>query len=84
MGLIYDFTRTGRSKLFATYARYYQNGVLAMINSQFSNVTRLTATRNREATAGGPGAIRSPRPRRTRTAATRATWRRCRARRPPR
>ncbi|WNG21308.1 TonB-dependent receptor domain-containing protein [Cystobacter fuscus] len=57
VGLIYDFTRTGRSKLFATYARYYQNGVLAMINSQFSNVTRLTATRNRDASAatGGPG-----------------------------
>ncbi|HEY0097123.1 MAG TPA: TonB-dependent receptor, partial [Archangium sp.] len=56
VGLIYDFTRTGRSKLFATYARYYQNGVLAMINSQFSNVTRLTATRSRTPTAAeGPG-----------------------------
>ncbi|HEX8539794.1 MAG TPA: TonB-dependent receptor, partial [Cystobacter sp.] len=56
VGLIYDFTRTGRSKLFATYARYYQNGVLAMINSQFSNVTRLTGTRSRTPTAaGGPG-----------------------------
>jgi outer membrane receptor protein involved in Fe transport len=56
VGIVYDFTRTGRSKLFANYSRYYQNGVLAMINSQFSNVTRLTATRNRLPTAsGGPG-----------------------------
>ncbi|MET0405167.1 MAG: TonB-dependent receptor [Cystobacter sp.] len=54
VGLVYDFTRKGRSKLFANYARYYQNSVLAMINSQFSNVTRLTATRNRAAGAG-PG-----------------------------
>jgi outer membrane receptor protein involved in Fe transport len=55
VGLVYDFTRTGRSKLFASYARYYQNAVLAMVNSQFSNITRLTATRNRAPIQGGPG-----------------------------
>ncbi|WP_434384414.1 TonB-dependent receptor [Melittangium boletus] len=55
VGLVYDFTRTGRSKLFASYARYYQNSVLAMVNSQFSNITRLTATRSRAPINGGPG-----------------------------
>ncbi|ATB29166.1 trehalose synthase [Melittangium boletus DSM 14713] len=55
VGLVYDFTHTGRSKLFASYARYYQNSVLAMVNSQFSNITRLTATRSRAPIQGGPG-----------------------------
>ncbi|HYO56146.1 TonB-dependent receptor [Archangium sp.] len=55
VGLVYDFTQQGRSKLFASYARYYQNAVLAMVNSQFSNITRIRATRNRAPTAGGPG-----------------------------
>ena len=55
VGLVYDFTRSGRSKLFASYARYYQNSVLAMVNSQFSNITRLTATRSRAPIQGGPG-----------------------------
>ncbi|HZH78452.1 MAG TPA: TonB-dependent receptor, partial [Archangium sp.] len=47
VGLVYDFTQQGRSKLFASYARYYQNAVLAMVNSQFSNITRIRATRSR-------------------------------------
>jgi outer membrane receptor protein involved in Fe transport len=55
VGLVYDFTQKGRSKLFASYARYYQNAVLAMVNSQFSNITRIRATRNRAPLAGGPG-----------------------------
>jgi outer membrane receptor protein involved in Fe transport len=56
VGLVYDFTQEGRSKLFASYARYYQNAVLAMVNSQFSNITRIRATRSRAPTAeGGPG-----------------------------
>ncbi|SEM01207.1 TonB-dependent Receptor Plug Domain [Stigmatella aurantiaca] len=55
VGVIYDFTQQGRSKLFASYARYYQNAVLAMVNSQFSNITRLQANRNRAAQNGAPG-----------------------------
>ncbi|WNG51188.1 TonB-dependent receptor [Archangium minus] len=55
VGLVYDFTQRGRSKLFASYARYYQNAVLAMVNSQFSNITRIRATRSRAPIAGGPG-----------------------------
>ena len=55
VGLIYDFTQQGRSKLYANYARYYQNAVLAMFNSQFSNVIRYRTTRRRDATATAPG-----------------------------
>jgi hypothetical protein len=55
VGLVYDFTQKGRSKLFASYARYYQNAVLAMVNSQFSNITRIRATRSRAPLGGGPG-----------------------------
>ena len=55
VGLIYDFTRTGRSKLFGSYARYYQNAVLAMVNSQFSNITRVSANHRGQTAPGGPG-----------------------------
>ncbi|HEX8438825.1 MAG TPA: TonB-dependent receptor [Archangium sp.] len=55
VGLVYDPTQQGRSKLFASYARYYQNAVLAMVNSQFSNITRVRATRNRAPINGSPG-----------------------------
>ncbi|MDY7225081.1 TonB-dependent receptor [Hyalangium rubrum] len=55
VGLIYDFTQQGRSKLFASYARYYQNAVLAMVNSQFSNTTRIQANRRRAPLGAGPG-----------------------------
>ncbi len=55
VGLIYDFTQQGRSKLYASFARYYQNAVLAMVNSQFSNVTRIQATRRRAPQGEAPG-----------------------------
>jgi outer membrane receptor protein involved in Fe transport len=57
VGLIYDFTQQGRSKLYANYARYYQNAVLAMFNSQFSNVLRYRTNRQRAANpvTGAPG-----------------------------
>ncbi len=35
IGLIYDFTGSGRSKLYANYARYYENAVLNMIDRGF-------------------------------------------------
>ncbi|MBN1209465.1 MAG: TonB-dependent receptor [Myxococcaceae bacterium] len=55
VGLIYDFTQQGRSKLYASFARYYQNAVLAMVNSQFSNITRIQANRRRAAQGEAPG-----------------------------
>ncbi|KFE64804.1 Trehalose synthase [Hyalangium minutum] len=55
VGLIYDFTQQGRSKLYASFARYYQNAVLAMVNSQFSNITRIQANRRRAAQGDAPG-----------------------------
>jgi outer membrane receptor protein involved in Fe transport len=55
VGVVYDPTQQGRSKVFASYARYYQNAVLAMVNSQFSNITRIRATRSRAPINGGPG-----------------------------
>jgi outer membrane receptor protein involved in Fe transport len=55
VGLIYDFTHQGRSKLYASFARYYQNAVLAMVNSQFSNITRIQATRRRAPQGEAPG-----------------------------
>jgi hypothetical protein len=55
VGLIYDFTQQGRSKLYASFARYYQNAVLAMVNSQFSNITRIQANRRRASQGAAPG-----------------------------
>jgi outer membrane receptor protein involved in Fe transport len=55
VGVIYDFTQQGRSKLYASYARYYQNAVLTMFNSQFSNITRIQATRRRAPQGDAPG-----------------------------
>ncbi len=55
VGLIYDFTQQGRSKLYASFARYYQNAVLAMVNSQFSNITRIQANRRRAPQGDAPG-----------------------------
>lgn len=55
VGIIYDFTQQGRSKLYASFARYYQNAVLAMVNSQFSNITRIQANRRRTPQGDAPG-----------------------------
>jgi outer membrane receptor protein involved in Fe transport len=55
VGIIYDPSQQGRTKLYASFARYYQNAVLTMFNSQFSNTTRINATRNRAAINGAPG-----------------------------
>ena len=57
VGVIYDFTRQGRSKLFANYARYFENVPLNMIDRAFPAERRLIATRNRlpNATTGAPG-----------------------------
>jgi len=43
VGVVYDFTQQGRSKLFANYARYYQNTVMEMVNAQFPGERRLQA-----------------------------------------
>jgi hypothetical protein len=44
IGLIYDFTKQGRSKLFASYARYYENVPLDMADLSFPQQQILTST----------------------------------------
>jgi outer membrane receptor protein involved in Fe transport len=41
VGVVYDFTQQGRGKLFANYARYYQNTAMEMVNAQFPGERRL-------------------------------------------
>ena len=57
IGVIYDFTQQGRSKLFANYARFYENALLDMIDRQFPGERQLTAFRRRlpAAAIGNPG-----------------------------
>jgi len=55
IGIVYDITQQGRSKLYANYARFYQNGMLEMIARQFPGERRIEAFRNRTATADRPG-----------------------------
>lgn len=45
VGLVYDFTQQGRSKLFANYARFYQNAVLDMIDRSFGGEKQVSALR---------------------------------------
>jgi outer membrane receptor protein involved in Fe transport len=55
VGVVYDFTQQGRSKLFANYARYYQNTLMETVNAQFPGERRLQSFRHRTATANRPG-----------------------------
>jgi len=55
VGLVYDFTQQGRSKLFANYARFYENAVLDMVDRQFPGERQLVANRSRVANAARPG-----------------------------
>ena len=60
VGVIYDFTESGRSKLFANYARYYENVPLDLADI---------------ALTGEPDVSRQPRPRQLRSAASPASSR---------
>jgi hypothetical protein len=46
VGVIYDFTQQGRSKLFANYARFYENVPLDMADLSFPQQQLLAATYN--------------------------------------
>ncbi len=47
VGVIYDFTQQGRSKLFANYARFYENVPLDMADLSFPQQQLLAATYNK-------------------------------------
>jgi hypothetical protein len=55
VGLVYDFTQQGRSKIFANYARFYQNAVLDMIDRSFGGEKQVSALRFATANANRPG-----------------------------
>ena len=44
IGLIYDFTREGRSKVFASYARYFEQIPLDMVDRQFPGERQLVSS----------------------------------------
>jgi len=44
VGLIYDFTREGRSKIFANFARFYENVPLNMIDRSIPGERQITST----------------------------------------
>lgn len=44
IGIIYDFTQQGRSKLFASYARFYENVPLDMVDRSIPGERQITST----------------------------------------
>lgn len=46
VGLVYDFTQQGRSKLFANYARYYQSVPLNILDRAFGAERQILSIRN--------------------------------------
>jgi hypothetical protein len=55
VGLVYDFTQQGRSKLFANYARFYENALLDMIDRGFPGERQIGVIRQLTPTATRPG-----------------------------
>jgi hypothetical protein len=53
IGLIYDFTREGRSKVFASYARYFESVPLDLVDRGFPGERQLRSSRY--FTGQGPG-----------------------------
>ncbi|AKT41034.1 TonB-dependent receptor [Chondromyces crocatus] len=51
LGVVYDFTQQGRSKLFANYARYYQSVPLNILDRAFGNERQIMSLR--PSVAGG-------------------------------
>jgi hypothetical protein len=43
VGVVYDFTQQGRSKVFANYARYYENVPLDVVDRQFGHEQTITS-----------------------------------------
>jgi outer membrane receptor protein involved in Fe transport len=55
IGVVYDFTQQGKGKLYANYARYFQNTLMEMVNAQFPGERRLQAGRWIAGNASRPG-----------------------------
>ena len=55
VGVVYDFTQNGRGKVYANFARYYQNTLMEMVNAQFPGERRLQAARWVAGTSSRPG-----------------------------
>jgi hypothetical protein len=49
VGVIYDFTREGRSKIFASFARFYENVPLNMIDRSIPGERQITSSHARSA-----------------------------------
>jgi len=46
VGVVYDITQQGRSKLFANYARYYESVPLDIVDRSFGNERTITSSHN--------------------------------------
>jgi hypothetical protein len=55
IGLVYDFTQSGRSKLFANYARFYEGVPLDVADRSFPGERQVSFSRTRVAGANGNG-----------------------------
>ncbi len=55
IGVVYDFTQSGRSKIFANYARFYENMPLEVIDRGFPPERQVNAGRFLAANANRPG-----------------------------
>ncbi|ATB31447.1 TonB-dependent receptor [Melittangium boletus DSM 14713] len=57
LGLIYDFTQQGRSKLYVNYARFYENVPLDMADLSFPQQRLLSTTLNASCNPSDPAAL---------------------------
>ncbi len=55
VGLIYDFTQQGRSKLYANFARYYESVPIAIADRALTGENQYQFLRSRTPTASRPG-----------------------------
>ncbi len=55
VGVIYDFTQQGRSKLFANYARYYEAVPMSMADRALTGESQIAARRFASRTSSRPG-----------------------------
>ncbi len=53
IGLIYDFTQSGRSKIFANFARFYEAVPLDMVDRSFPGERQIISVHARSTAAGG-------------------------------
>ncbi|HSN99181.1 MAG TPA: TonB-dependent receptor, partial [Candidatus Nanopelagicales bacterium] len=55
VGVVYDFTQQGRSKLFVNYARYYQSVPLNILDRAFGAERQILSIRRSSPDVGGSG-----------------------------